>query len=75
MAGFYCKHCGQSMPSVQALVSNSCLKSPGKRHVLYEGGEKASYTCKHCGRSMASIRALVTNACLKSPTKFHEPAL
>jgi predicted SprT family Zn-dependent metalloprotease len=63
------------MPSVQALVSNACMKSPTKKHVLYEGSEKASYTCKHCGQKMNSIRALTTNVCMKSPAKFHDPAL
>jgi DNA-directed RNA polymerase subunit RPC12/RpoP len=71
----YCKHCGQSMPDVRALTSNSCMKSPTKKHVLYEGSEKSSYTCKHCGQKMNSIRALTSNACMKSPVKFHEPAL
>jgi DNA-directed RNA polymerase subunit RPC12/RpoP len=71
----YCKHCGIKMPDVRTLTLNSCLKSPSKRHELYEGSEKSKYICKHCGMTMPTIQVLVANTCLKSPTKRHEPAL
>jgi predicted nucleic acid-binding Zn-ribbon protein len=72
---YYCKWCGVKHPSVSSLTANGCLKSPSKRHELYEGSEKKQYTCKHCGAKHPSISSLVTNGCLKSPSKWHEPAL
>ena len=75
MANFYCKHCGMKQSSVASLTNNPCLKSPIKKHELYEGSEKSQYTCKHCGMKQSSISSLVNNPCIKSPTKKHVPAL
>jgi predicted nucleic acid-binding Zn ribbon protein len=75
MSKFFCKHCGIATPSVQSLVNNPCTKSPSRKHVLYEGGEKSRYTCKHCGISTPTLVSLVNNPCVKSPSKKHEPAL
>jgi DNA-directed RNA polymerase subunit RPC12/RpoP len=75
MAKFYCKHCGTAFPSVQSLVSLPCPKTPGKKHALYEGAEKAKYTCKHCGLMAPTIQSLVYMRCGASPTQYHEPAL
>jgi len=75
MPNFYCKYCGLKQPSVQALVMNSCYKSPSKHHELYEGSEKSTYSCKYCGVKQPSIQGLVLNSCYKSPSKHHEPAL
>ena len=83
MANFYCKHCGQSYGSVQALTGGSCPRHPNGsnkgRHELYEGGEKDSYTCKYCGQSYRSIAALTGGSCPRHPNGSnrgkHSPAL
>ncbi len=74
---FYCKCCGQSFSSIKDLVNGpTCVKSPSKKHELYEGAEKTKYFCKWCGQSFSSFKDLVTGpTCVKSPTKKHEPAL
>jgi DNA-directed RNA polymerase subunit RPC12/RpoP len=70
---FYCKWCGSSYSSISSLTSNSCSKSPTKRHQPYEGGEKSKYYCEYCGSSYSSISNLTSNSCSKSPTKYHQP--
>jgi len=74
---YYCKHCGVKNSSVFGLINGSgCLKSPTKKHELYEGSEKKQYICKYCGVKNTSIAGLVNSSyCPKSPTKRHEPAL
>ncbi|MCL1812957.1 MAG: hypothetical protein FWG29_05490 [Treponema sp.] len=74
---YYCKHCGVKNSSVFGLINSSgCLKSPTKKHELYESSEKNQYMCKYCGVKNSSITGLVISSnCSKSPTKKHEPAL
>lgn len=74
---YYCKWCGSSYPSVQALTRGYCNRnSNSKYHELYEGSEKAKYCCKLCGSSYPSIQALTRGYCNKNPnSKYHEPAL
>ena len=74
MGKVYCKYCGNGFPSVQTLTSGSCIESPTKKHVLYEGTEKAKYSCKFCGQSNSSMHTLCAGHCNKSPTKHHQPA-
>lgn len=75
MEKFYCEYCGSEYSSVRSLTGGSCSHSPTKRHVLYEGTEKARYTCKYCGSQYSSIHSMVGGSCSKSPTKRHHPAL
>jgi DNA-directed RNA polymerase subunit RPC12/RpoP len=75
MPNYYCKYCGIKNTSVQALVGNPCVKSPSRKHELYEGSEKSVYVCKYCGLKNSSFQALVGNTCVKSPSKKHEVAL
>ncbi|GHU56830.1 hypothetical protein FACS189442_5680 [Spirochaetia bacterium] len=76
MANTYCKWCGQKFPNVTQLSQGYCLKNPdGKKHVLYEGSEKAEYECKHCGRKFGNLTLMSQVSCLKSPGKSHEPRL
>jgi len=75
MSNFYCKHCGNKYTDVRTLTSSSCVKSPTKKHELYEGSEKSQYICKYCGIKNTNIRTLVSCSCTKSPTKYHVPAL
>jgi len=75
MANFYCKWCGQKFSSVASLTAGSCLKSPTRKHELYEGSEKSQYTCKYCGQKFSSLPSMFAGSCLKSPTKKHQPAL
>jgi DNA-directed RNA polymerase subunit RPC12/RpoP len=75
MANYYCKWCGTKHSSVSSLTSNSCSRSPSKRHELYEGSEKSQYVCKWCGIKHSSISSLTNNSCSKSPSKRHEPAM
>ncbi len=76
MANFYCKWCGRNYSSVSSLVQGACGLNPeGKKHVLYEGGEKSQYTCKLCGRNYPKLSSLVQGSCSKSPNKKHQPAL
>lgn len=74
MPRFYCKYCGTAYNTVTGLTSAGCSKSPTKKHVLYEGGEKKQYTCQYCGSKMNTISGLVATTCAKSPTKHHFPA-
>ncbi|NIZ40357.1 hypothetical protein PVA45_02370 [Entomospira entomophila] len=71
---FYCECCGTKYSSVAQLTNSGCSKSPTKKHVLYEGSEKAQYTCKYCGTKYSSIAQLTNSGCSKSPTKKHVPA-
>ncbi|NIZ19842.1 hypothetical protein [Entomospira culicis] len=71
---FYCECCGKKYSNVRDLTSNSCSKSPTKKHVLYEGSEKKQYTCKLCGKMYSNLVDLTSNSCSKSPTKKHVPA-
>ena len=75
MANYYCRHCGNKFTEVRTLTSASCVKSPTKKHELYEGSEKTQYVCKYCGYKSTTIRALVSASCTKSPTRYHVPAL
>lgn len=74
---FYCKWCGYSNSSERTLLNFSCNKNPnGKRHELYQGGEKEKYICRYCGYSNSSLRTLVNFSCNRNPNgKHHEPAL
>jgi DNA-directed RNA polymerase subunit RPC12/RpoP len=74
MANFYCKHCGQKFSDVRNLTSNSCSKSPSKKHELFEGSEQSEYYCVHCGQKFSDIRNLTSNSCSKSPSRYHSPA-
>lgn len=76
MANFYCKWCGAKHTTIPGLTSSVCSKNPeGKKHALYEGGEKSQYACKCCGAKYSSIAGLTSSVCSKSPTKKHQPAL
>ena len=80
MSKFFCKHCGNSAPSVSSLTGSTCVRqlTRGAKHVLYEGSEKSRYTCKHCGNSANSISSLTGSTCLRHPDgrgNHHEPAL
>jgi hypothetical protein len=61
--------------SALGLANGGCIRSPSKKHVLYEGSEKSKYICKYCGMTNNSIAGLTGGGCHKSPTKRHEPAL
>ena len=75
MANYYCKCCGAKFSSVSTLTNGQCVKSPSKKHELYEGSEKSQYICKHCGAKFQTISTLTGGQCVKSPSKKHEPAL
>jgi transcription elongation factor Elf1 len=75
MAKYYCKWCGVNHPSISALTSGNCSKSPSKKHELYEGSEKSQYVCKNCGLKYPTLSALTSGNCSKSASKKHEPAL
>jgi hypothetical protein len=73
---YYCKWCGVKYSSISSLTSGSCSKNPGgKKHELYEGGEKKQYVCKYCGVKYSSLSSLTSGSCYKSPHKKHSPAL
>jgi uncharacterized protein (DUF983 family) len=73
---FYCKWCGQMYSSVASLTSGSCSRNPaGKKHELYEGGEKVQYTCKYCGQKYSLLSSLTAGSCAKSPHKRHSAAM
>jgi hypothetical protein len=73
---YYCKWCGVLAHEVYRLTSDNCSRNPqGKKHELYEGGEKSQYTCKYCGVKFPSIEGLTARPCSKSPHKKHHPAL
>lgn len=72
---FYCKYCGASSYSISSLTGQNCLKSPSRKHELYEGDEKTKYFCKYCGSSSYSLSSLTGQNCSKSPTKKHHPAI
>jgi predicted nucleic acid-binding Zn-ribbon protein len=82
MAKVYCKWCGMSFPDVRTMITNTCQKNPqggtGRKHELYEGGEKSQYACKYCGQLFRTIGDMaVTRTCphSKAGDKRHEPAL
>ncbi len=72
----FCEYCGTSYASISLMSNGTCNKNPaGKKHVLYEGSEKAKYTCKYCGMSYASLSLMSNGTCNKNPTgKKHSPA-
>ncbi len=77
---YYCECCGYRNTNLQSLVFGGCPKNPdGKKHKLYEGGEKDEYYCKYCGKKAESIRSLTSGKCYKDPKGFckgyHVPAL
>ena len=82
MAKFYCKNCGASFSSVQALTGQSCPRHPDGfckgKHELYEGDEKDSYTCEYCGQSFRTIQAMTGQSCPRHPDGFckgkHSPS-
>lgn len=75
MANYFCKWCGTKYSNVSSLTSGQCIRSPSKRHELYEGSEKSQYVCKYCGTKYSNLSSLTSGQCLKSPSKKHEPAL
>ncbi len=75
MANYYCQYCGSKWNSISQLTINPCRNSPTKKHILYEGSEKAKYVCKYCGSQWPDILSLTANPCRNSPTKRHRPAL
>ena len=73
---YYCKWCGVLAHEVYRLTSDNCSRNPqGRKHELYEGGEKSQYTCKYCGVKFPTIESLTARPCSKSPHKKHHPAL
>ena len=76
MDNYFCKWCGVLAHEIHRLTSENCSRNPqGRKHELYEGGEKSQYTCKYCGVKFPTIEGLTARSCSKSPYKKHHPAL
>jgi len=70
---YYCKYCGKKYSHLSELTSGNCLKSPTRKHVVFEGRTDGDFICKHCGKKYHHLSELTSGSCPKSPTKKHEP--
>ena len=69
--GYVCKYCGERFSSLSVMGSLKCSKSPGGKHVVYEGEETGPYTCAYCGERFSSLSVMGSLKCSKSPDGHH----